>query len=366
MRAAFLWAWLAVAFSGCSWTRVPLDDPRIQYTGRVDHGDPAGPRFSNTGTSVAVRVGAPAVRFHLRDVPYARKDGTRHTNRYELLIDGAPAGVLAAETPEWWQTVELEPGEHVVELFKRTEAAVGQGQLLSIEIPFGGHVSAPPERPARRIEIIGDSLTTGFGDLGAGPQCPFSSITEDGYRAYGSLAGRLLHAEMHIVAWEGRGVVRNYDLDAVDTIPQLYERTLPEDPASRWDFSKWTPQVVVIQAGANDFGQTGLDIPAFEQGYFDLVKEVRRRYPQALILCGAVGVTDDWPQGAHYGTLSRQAMERIMQRLAAAGLTKVKTFEFAPPSPLDGLGCLWHATLPSHQARAQRLRDVISQAMGWR
>ncbi|MFY0532575.1 hypothetical protein [Nannocystis pusilla] len=37
----------------------PADDPRIQYTGRVDFGDPASPTFSAPGVIVCVVFGRP-------------------------------------------------------------------------------------------------------------------------------------------------------------------------------------------------------------------------------------------------------------------------------------------------------------------
>lgn len=365
MRIALVWISLAVA--GCSaWSRVAPGDPRLRYTGRVDRSDPAGPRFSNTGTAVAVRVESPALRLHLGDVPFLRKDGKREPNRYELLIDGASAGLLIAREPEWWHTVELSPGEHVVELFKRTEPEVGRGQLLGIELPWRGRLLEPPRPPARRIEFLGDSLTTGFGNLGSGPNCPFSATTEDGYRTYATLAARSLRAELHVVAWGGRGVVRNIDLGSIDTLPQLYERTLPEDPKSRWDFSRWTPDAVVLEVGTNDFGQPGLDIEAYERGYVALVKQVHERYPRAYVFCIDPYVTDDWPQGERYGTRSREAMDRVVKHLAEVGITRVKTVAFDRPAPEHGLGCLWHPSIPTHQAMAERLRTALSEALGWR
>ncbi|HEY8206800.1 MAG TPA: SGNH/GDSL hydrolase family protein [Myxococcaceae bacterium] len=367
MRIALAWISLGVLAAGCSaWTRVAPDDPRLRYTGRVDRSDPAGPRFSNMGTAVAARVDSPSLRLHLGDVPYPRTDGKRELDRYEVVIDGAPAGSITAREPDGWHTVELGPGAHVVELFKRTEPEVGRGQLLGLELPWGGRLLEPPPAPTRRIEILGDSLTAGFGNLGGGPNCPFSAATEDGYRSYATIAGRQLRAEVHFVAWSGRGVIRNYAMDSIDTLPQLYERTLPEDPKSRWDFSRWTPDAVVIEAGGNDFGQPGLDAGAYQQGYFELVQQVRQRYPRAYILCVPPGVTDDWPKGERAGTRSREAMDQVMKRLAEAGVTRVGTLTLDRAAPEHGIGCAWHPSIPTHQAMAERLRAALSEALGWR
>ena len=40
-------------------------------------------------------------------------------------------------------------------------------------------------------------------------------------------------------------------------MPALYDRALPEQPASVWDFSAWQPDAVVINLGTNDFSTEG-------------------------------------------------------------------------------------------------------------
>src|SRR5262245_3272947 len=36
---------------------------------------------------------------------------------------------------------------------------------------------------------------------------------------------------------------------------EVYDRILPLDMASRWDFTKWTPDVVLINLSTNDFAK---------------------------------------------------------------------------------------------------------------
>jgi hypothetical protein len=364
MRLQALCFALTLAASGCShWTRISPHDPRIRFTGRVERGDSSGPTFSNIGTSVALRVNAPVVRLHMGELP--REGGRYGLDHFELVIDGRPAGVVAASAPDWWQTVELEPGEHVVELYKRNEPNVGRAQFLGAEIPWWASLLPAPPHPARRIEIVGDSYSTGAGNLGPGPECPYDSATTDGYRIYGAIAGRDLGAEVHFIAWSGRGVARNYDLTRVATLPQLYERTIPEDPESRWDFARWTPQAVVLFIGNNDFNRPDPDVPAFEQGYFDFVMRIRGRYPDAYFFFAYPNISDEWEAGQRLGTRAREALDRVLERLRKAGVTRLKTFTLALPAPEHGLGCLWHPPLPTHLAWSQRLRELIAGTMGW-
>src|SRR5262245_1058081 len=136
---------LTFAVAGCTGgPDVPPEESR-RYTGRMDLADSAGPRFSLTGASVAVRVESPELYLHLGDVPRLR-EGLLEPNHYELLIDGFSAGDLTAEGPDWRHTVQLGSGPHVVELFKRTEPTVGTGQLLGLELPAEGRWLETPDR----------------------------------------------------------------------------------------------------------------------------------------------------------------------------------------------------------------------------
>lgn len=66
-----------------------------------------------------------------------------------------------------------------------------------------GRFLTPPEGPARRIEVIGDSITCGYGVDGADQYCPFSAATENHYRTYAAIAARDLGADLATLAWSG-------------------------------------------------------------------------------------------------------------------------------------------------------------------
>ena len=94
----------------------------------------------------------------------------------------------------------LAAGTHVVELYRRTEASQGEAQFLGFD--FGsGKLLSPPAAKARRIELVGDSISCGYGDEGANQSCPFTADTENHYLSYGALAARAVDAELITVAW---------------------------------------------------------------------------------------------------------------------------------------------------------------------
>ena len=60
-----------------------------------------------------------------------------------------------------------------VRLYRRTEASFGVTRFLGVELG-GGKLLAPPPAAARRIEVVGDSVTCGYGNEGADMNCPFT------------------------------------------------------------------------------------------------------------------------------------------------------------------------------------------------
>jgi len=98
-------------------------------------------------------------------------------------------------------------------------------------------------------------------------------------------------------------------------MPEIYDRLNPADPASKWDFSKFTPDVVVINLFQNDqyltgqtnheqfklrFGSTPPDEKRIVKSYQDFVLKIRSKYPKTSIICvlGSMGATANgspWP-----------------------------------------------------------------------
>jgi hypothetical protein len=63
---------------------------------------------------------------------------------------------------------------------------------------------------------------------------------------------RSLDAELSTVAWSGKGVYNNYNGNRVEPMPKLYDRAVPNDKNSPWDFS-WQPDLIIINLGTNDY-----------------------------------------------------------------------------------------------------------------
>jgi lysophospholipase L1-like esterase len=309
-----------------------------------------GPRFAWSGSGMLARFSGTSVGVRLTGA-----------QQYTVLIDGALQ-------PKLTSTGDLDPlasdlalGEHTVEVYRRTEANQGEAQFLGFD--FGaGQLLAPPPAAEHRIEIIGDSISAGYGDEGTLP-CGFSPDTENHYVTYGAIAARNLDADLVTVAWSGKGVVCNYGDDAAactDPMPIYYDRILPDRADSVWSFASYQPQAVVINLGTNDFSTTVDPASAdFETAYAALLERVRAAYPDAFILC-TVGPL----LGGADLTTARAAISGGVAAFEAAGGSNVRAWEMnvtngEPP------GCDYHPNLATHQAMADALTAELQAELGW-
>jgi lysophospholipase L1-like esterase len=257
----------------------------------------------------------------------------------------------------------LSDGTHTVELYRRTEASQGESQFLGFD--FGsGQLLAPPAPPARRLEIVGDSITCGYGNEGADQYCGFTPDTENHYLTYGAIAARSLEAELVTVAWSGKGVVCNYG-DAADSctnpLPVYYDRVLPDRPDLEWDFASYQPDAVVLNLGTNDFS-TDVDPSQaeFEDAYRSFLEHIRSKYPTAYLLCTNGPMLTDPDLSTVRGYI-----DNVVQALNSAGDSRVGSFEITPQDGTNGYGCDWHPSLVTHQNMATELEAALRRALGW-
>jgi lysophospholipase L1-like esterase len=327
--------------------------PNILYVGRFNTSDPAGPRSAWSATTIKANFSGTGISANL----YSSGD-----NWYNVVIDGVvkpPLHISSDVGGSVTLASGLASGNHTVEFVRRTEAWVGDVQFRGFTVE-GGQLLAPPTPSARRIELIGDSITCGYGNEGTSASQHFTTQNENAYLAYGPVTARALGADEFNICWSGKGVIRNYGGDTTDLMPSLYSRILPYDTTTFWNSSQWVPQVVVINLGTNDFASSIPDKTAFTSGYSNFVSQIRSQYPNAHIYL-ALGPMLSWDSL----TSARDYITTVANQFNAAGDAKVHFIEFPMQDGSLGYGEDYHPSVAEDAAMANQLINQIKADLGW-
>ncbi|HTM23501.1 MAG TPA: SGNH/GDSL hydrolase family protein [Kofleriaceae bacterium] len=324
----------------------------IHLLGRFDGGpgDAAGARFAWPGSTIVARFDGDAIAINLEETG---------SNQYEVTLDGAaqPVLITAAGTQDYPLASGLAAGEHQVRVARRTESSFGVTAFHG----FSGATLVDSEGPTRWIEMIGDSITCGYGVLGDGPTCSFSADTEAESHAWGALAAADLGAAHTAIAYSGIGVYQNFGGEPGPTMPDRFALTFADDPSSAWPFAAYTPQVVAINLGTNDFSN-GDPGSAFVDAYTDFVAQVRGHYPDAdIVIALSPMLSDGFPVGAMHRTLAAGYLQDVV---AGAG-SRVSYLALDEQLDSDGLGCDYHPGQVTQQKMAAALVEHVRGLTGW-
>ncbi len=322
-------------------------DPKIHYDGRFDRTDPKGPRCTWPASALVLKFRGTALNVVLGDTD---NDG------YQVIVDGSPAGVLTTQDGSHVYRVadSLSRGVHTVTLIRRTESFVGTSQFTGFQLAAGGQLLSAPA-PKRRIEVVGDSISCGYGDEAPGRDVHFTPATENAALTYGELTAQAVGADYADIAWSGRKMWPDNTMDSI------YGQALATDAKTQWDFALWTPQVVVICLATNDFGQGPPDAQGWIKGYEAFIARVRTHYPKARIYCASSPM-----MAGDNDTIARADLATIIADEHKAGDTNIAFLDFPTQQDSDGYGADWHPSLATHRRMAGILETALQHDLGWK
>lgn len=320
----------------------------IHFVGRVER-EGGVVRYAWSGAGFVARFEGTGVAVQLTD----------SQNEHQVVLDGRSQATLVtrAGMNRYVLARGLQHGVHQLEVYRRTEALFGVTQFHRLEVNDGS-LLPPTRRPSRRIELVGDSITCGYGNLGTSPECKFSPQTENHYLSYGALLARMFDAELSTIAWSGRGVVKNYAGEPGDKMGELYRRVLPGSRASGNVRDK-NHDLVIVNLGTNDYStDPDPDEELFATEYVHLLQKIRANNPSAFILCtvGPMLTGNDL-------TKARRAIALAVERLAADGDRRMLAYELSSSNVQPG--CDWHPGLLAHQKMAEELASIIRLRLAW-
>lgn len=192
---------------------------------------------------------------------------------------------MEVDTAHFAETFTCGAGEHTVTL--RRASAQNVSPLVWVHsFTLAGETVAFGARPAEkslRLEFLGDSITCGYGILGA-PGAPYRTREEDATVNYAALTAKALDAEARFLSISGQGIVHACSGAVGRPIPRFFHWLDRNANADNWQFDDgWQPDAVIINAGTNDVG--GKVEPAeFGTAAAAFVRDVRAHYPKAKIV----------------------------------------------------------------------------------
>ncbi len=310
--------------------------PFVRLLGRMDPGqDPvaldwtgSGVEFRFRGTDVWAKLEAPAATAIMWMI---------------VLADGCPITRFPVEPG-----IRLYPlllgleaeRERTVTLMKETQCMPEnpEATVLLHSLRIAGELTELPPRE-RKIEFIGDSLTSGEGALAARDNQEWVTPWFTARGNYSWYACEALNAERRILSQSGWGVCWDWEHTAENNMSDAYEYTVgvlrgPEAEArgcrKPWDFSSWKPDIVCIRLLTND--NNGMNMrQSYEQeretvirGAADLIRKVRKDNPAAKIVWILPG-TQSRPE------LAAEAVRRVQ----AEGMAELYAFTLPDYLPED-------------------------------
>lgn len=256
----------------------------------------------------------------------------------------------------------------VIQVLKISECAFAFAGLQEIEID--GKLHAPVKdinsKNPLKIEIIGDSITCGYGIDGIFEKDSFTTQQERPDKAYGFLTAKKLNADFNFISWSGIGLISNYVDESVN-IPDthfLMPSNWPYTDKSLclrlgldcqvWDEKNFSPDIVIVHLGTNDASFVR-NVEERRLAYVSALRQfleaIHRRSPQAKI-CTCLGVM---------GQLLCDSVEEALS-LFKKDFPSVKTKNVKFPQQLDedGIGADWHPSAKTHLKISEILYKEIS------
>ncbi|KAF1949873.1 lipolytic protein-like protein G-D-S-L family [Byssothecium circinans] len=345
MKASTLLASLAIAFNAANAVRI---------LGRVN---PATRELTWPGTGVSFSFNGCSARIGLGLIT--------GTNSAELTVDGIATVIPNVNGTYISTPTNLTEGTHTVILRKRSEAVFGSFVLGNVTTD-GSFL--PDVQPTRKIEVIGDSITVGYGIDGVNP-CVNTAALENNPKTYAVLAAEALKADYTIIAWSGLGLTRNYMTQAPSLrpiIPVLWTRYGANDVNNTYTFPNASiPDVVIINVGTNDFSYLGVREPLnatdFTNAMISFVQTIWTRYPDAeYFLLTSPMLSDDYPAGQVQKTTQTQALTKAIEELNS---TRVHLVDW--PTQGSDTACDYHPNAATNAAQAPVLAEAIAKELGW-
>lgn len=335
---------------------IAASDSHIQYVGRFSFKDPKAVAFTYPGVQINARFTGTSVSLYC-------KPGSGY---FMAQVDGGlPVKVDLSQKSDSIALVrdDLGEGTHELRLMYAIEGYSIKPAFKGLFLDADGQIKDAPERKQRRIEFIGNSITCGYGLESNDPHEGFSYETENHYWTYAAQTARALNAEHLVVARSGIGIYRNYGgpkQGSKDCMPRMYDQVLFNQEGEYWDYTRYTPDVVLINLGTNDTSQDLHSVALLKQGYIGFIRQIRSHYPDAKIVLLSGTMLNGGPLRD-----VQKAMDRAVSAIRKEGDRNVYRYDMQPQDGSLGYGADYHPNRPQQSKMAKELTAYLQKLMNW-
>ena len=285
-----------------------------------------------------------------------------HNNAYlNVYVDGslvASNTIILKGTKKTFTLIEgLPEGEHTITVRKRTENRGNATAGISHLQVDGYLLEQLPQKSQNTIEVIGDSITCGFGNLMDGTySMGYQAKGQEGTLTFATLATSRFDAETTVIARSGIGFQYNNGGDTADSMMDVYTQTdYFHNNGQDWDFAANPSDLVIIALGTNDTSAPSAD--AFYQGATKFLAKVRKNNPDAIII---------WAYEVITASYSNQ-IKQVVVDANFEGDDKVFYHSLGlMDKEADGVGLDGHPTVKTHKKEANGLALLIEELTGWK
>jgi lysophospholipase L1-like esterase len=313
--------------------------------GRFDRAIAGEARFTWPGSAIEFRFEGTEAKIKLKSTGRVR---------FVVDVDGVVSDLwVDAGEATYTLASNLAAGVHQIRLTRVIESFAVVTGITSDPIVTGSLLN-PQDAAQKRLLVIGDSITAGYGVEGLDQNCHYAMETSNQQLSYAAVAAKNLGADLHAIAWSGIGAWRSY-AEKTPVNPNIltrYQRTLADDPNSVWDVSSYNPDAILINIGTNDYWEGSVG-DEYRQEMMNLINRVQNDYsgkPIYLIISPMLG-------GA-----ARDSQQSVLNSFASA---QIKLLDLGKIESADGLGCDYHPNTKTNNRMAAALELQLKTDLKW-
>lgn len=280
--------------------RTNADSNAFAYTGRIDFENPAEPLMIYAGSMVETKFTGKSIGIYVKNQSMFRYTAIG------MLVDGVQyeCELTRSDDEQFFNlSAELHGGEHTLVVFKR-QAEAHYFRFCGIETEDGSSVAAPEKNYAMKIEVFGDSVSAGevveaFNYEGCADPGPRNGVYDNSWFSYPLILGRRLNAQVYnnsqggLALLDKTGIFGTLPLamnkqETLIGLESIYDKlsyvSYSKQGMTEWDFSRFTPDLIILAVGHCDFLPNDEEtrkpehIEKWKSKYKEIIADLKKRY----------------------------------------------------------------------------------------